>query len=71
MLDDHDRVAGVDEPVQRADQHRDVRGVQPGRRLVEQVERPGASPASASARASFSRCASPPESVGAGCDSDR
>ena len=39
VLDHDDRVAGVDEPVQLAQQQRDVGGVQPGRRLVEQVER--------------------------------
>ena len=38
VLDQHDGVAGVDEPVELAQQQRDVRGVQPGRRLVEQVE---------------------------------
>ncbi len=39
MLDEDDRVAGVDEPVELPQQQCDVRGVQPRRRLVEQVER--------------------------------
>ena len=39
VLDQHDRVAGVDEPVQLAQQQRDVGRVQPGGGLVEQVER--------------------------------
>ena len=38
VLDHDHRVAGVDEPLQRADQHRDVGRVQAGGRLVEQVE---------------------------------
>ena len=38
VLDDHDRVARVDEPLQRRRQHGDVGRVQAGRRLVEQVQ---------------------------------
>ena len=39
VLDDDDRVAGIDQPVQLAHEQLDVGGVQPGGRLVEQVER--------------------------------
>jgi hypothetical protein len=39
VLDHHDRVPGIDEPVQLAQQQLDVARVKPGRRLVEQVER--------------------------------
>ena len=39
VLDQDHRVAGVDEPVQLAQQQRGVRGVQARGRLVEQVER--------------------------------
>jgi hypothetical protein len=39
VLDENHRVAGVDEPVQLAQQERDVRGVQSRGGLVEQVER--------------------------------
>ena len=38
VLDHDHRVAGVDQPSQRADQHRDVGRVQACRRLVEQVQ---------------------------------
>ena len=40
MLDDDDRVPGVDEPVERAHEDGHVGGVEPGRGLVEQVEPP-------------------------------
>jgi len=39
VLDDDDRVAAVDELLERPDEPRDVGGVEPGRRLVEYVER--------------------------------
>ncbi len=39
VLDDDHRVAGVDEPVELRQQLLDVGGMQPGRRLVEHVER--------------------------------
>ena len=61
----------VDEPVERRNELRDVGEVQARRRLVEQEQR-AAVPAlrrsrrSASSAASFSRCASPPDSVGTG-----
>src|SRR5271166_3422665 len=38
VLDDDDRLAGVDEPVQQAEQLLDVGEVQPGGRLVEDVD---------------------------------
>ena len=60
-----DGVAGGDEPIERGDELRDVGEVQAGGRLVEQEQRAAPSaPASASSAASFSRCASPPDSVG-------
>ena len=39
VLDEHDGVAGVDQPVQLAQQQRDVGRVQAGGGLVEEVER--------------------------------
>jgi len=39
VLDNDDGVAGVHQPVQLGEQGRDVRGVETGRRLVEQVKR--------------------------------
>ncbi|MGC4070109.1 MAG: hypothetical protein QM784_36720 [Polyangiaceae bacterium] len=39
VLDDHDRVAGVDQLLQHFEQAMDVREVQARRRLVEQVQR--------------------------------
>ena len=39
VLDDDDRVAGVDQPVELRHQPLDVGRVQAGRRLVEHVER--------------------------------
>ncbi len=70
VLDDQHRVAGVDEVVQHLEQQLDVGEVQPGRRLVEQIER---RPVLffTSSRASLMRCASPPESVGDGWPSLR
>ena len=38
VLDDDDRLAGVDQAVEQAQQVRDVGQVQPGRRLVEHVD---------------------------------
>ena len=77
VLDDDHRVAGIDQPVQHADQLFDVGHVQADGRLVEHVERVLLAPAArpgAAARAlprtfassvtSLMRCASPPESVG-------
>ena len=66
------RVAGVDEPVQHANQLLDVGHVQADRRLVEHVERRLGRPRGASTRGrtfassvtSLMRCASPPDSVG-------
>ena len=40
VLDDDDGVAGLHEPVHGPDEHGHVRGVEAGRRLVEQVEPP-------------------------------
>jgi hypothetical protein len=40
VLDDDDRRAGVDEPVEQAEQLRDVGEVQAGGRLVEDVDAP-------------------------------
>jgi hypothetical protein len=65
VLDDDDRVAGVDELLQHVEQPADVREVQAGRRLVEDVDRL-AGRRRGSSVASFTRCASPPESVVAG-----
>lgn len=39
VFDDHDGVARVDQTVQLAQQHLDIGRVQPGRRLVEEIER--------------------------------
>ena len=74
VLDDEQRMAGVDQPAERAQQLGDVVEVQAGRRLVEQKQR-AARAAVGTLRslvcrarwpASFSRCASPPDSVGTG-----
>ena len=63
VLDDDDRLAGVHEPVEQAEQLLDVGEVQAGGRLVEDVD---ASPFSAICVASLSRWRSPPDSVGSG-----
>ena len=65
VLDHDDRVALVDQPVQHLEQALDVREVQAGGRLVEDVERPARRDLESS-EASFTRWASPPESVVAG-----
>ena len=44
VLDDEDRVAAVDQPVEDLEQLLDVGEVEPGRRLVEDVERPAGRP---------------------------
>ena len=44
MLDDEDRVAAVDEAMEDLEQLLDVGEVEPGRRLVEDVERPAGRP---------------------------
>ena len=63
VLDDDDRLAGVDEPVEQAEQLLDVGEVQAGGRLVEDVD---AAVRSAMWVASLSRCRSPPDSVVSG-----
>jgi len=62
VLDDDHRVPRVREQVEDGEQFRDVVEVEPRRRLVEQVT---VFPVARrdSSRASFTRCASPPESV--------
>ena len=65
VLDDDDRVAGVDERCSTPSKRADVLEVQARRRLVEHVER-AARLRLPSSRESFTRCASPPLSVGAG-----
>jgi len=62
VLDDDDRLAGVDEPVEQAEQLLDVGEVEAGGRLVEDVE----AAFSAIRVASLSRCRSPPDSVVSG-----
>ena len=62
VLDDDDRAAGVDEPVEQAEQLLDVGEMQAARGLVEDVD----SPFSAMWVASLSRWRSPPDSVGSG-----
>ena len=76
VLDDDQRVAGIEQLAQRAHQLGDVVEVQAGGRLVEQEQRAARATgcrlalascaASARKPASFSRCASPPDSVGTG-----
>ena len=77
VLDDDDRLAGVDKPVEQAEQLLDVGEVEAGGRLVEDEtcgarpidDRPallGAPPFSAMWVASLSRCRSPPDSVVSG-----
>ena len=65
VLDDQHRVAGVGKIVEHFQQQLDVGKVQPGGRLVQQVER-SAGALLTSSRASLMRWASPPESVGEG-----
>ena len=65
------RMTGVEQPLERAEQLGDVVEVQARGRLVEQEQRWPAcalalAPTSARCPASFSRCASPPDSVGTG-----
>ena len=62
VLDDDDRLAGVDEPVEQAEQLLDVGEVEAGGRLVEDVD----APFSPMWVASLSRCRSPPDSVVSG-----
>jgi len=62
VLDDDDRLAGVDEPVEQAEQLLDVGEVQAGSRLIEDVD----APLAARWVASLSRCRSPPDSVVSG-----
>ena len=74
VLDDDQRMAGVEQLAQRAHQLGDVVEVQAGGRLVEQEQRalarcrPARAVRGRAARkpASFRRCASPPDSVGTG-----
>jgi hypothetical protein len=62
VLDDDDRLAGVDEPVEQAEQLLDVGEVQAAGRLVEDVD----AALLAMWVASLSRCRSPPDSVVSG-----
>ena len=75
VLDHDDRLAGVHEPVEQAEQLLDVGEVQAGGRLVEDDDRirahpigraHPAGPFSARCVASLSRWRSPPDSVGSG-----
>ena len=68
VFHDEDRIARVDEIVQHAQQQFfDIGEVQPGGRLVQQIERFGPSSVFlTSSLASLIRCASPPERVGDG-----
>ena len=65
VLDDEDRLAGVDEPVEQCEQLLDVGEVQAGGRLIQDVDT-GALPLSTNRVASLSRCRSPPDSVVSG-----
>ena len=67
VLDDDDRFAGVDEPVEQAEQLLDVGEVEGGVGS-SRTETP---PFSAMWMASLSRCRSPPDSVVSGCPSPR
>ena len=69
MLDDDHAGPRSNERVERVDQALDVGRVEAGARLVENEQRPVWS--SVSARASFRRCASPPDSVESGWPSGR
>ena len=62
VLDDQDAAAVLDQPLESAQQLRDVVEVQPGGRLVEDEQRAVAARL-AQVAASFTRCASPPLSV--------
>ena len=62
VLDHDHRPAGVDEPVEQAEQLLDVGEMEAGGRLVEDVD----SPFSPICVASLSRCRSPPDSVVSG-----
>ena len=66
VLDDEHRVALVDQAGQDREQAAHVLEVEAGRRLVEQVDGVAGRALGQLARASFTRCASPPDSVGAG-----
>ncbi len=68
VLDDDHRVALVHEAREHRDQLADVLEVQTGGRLVQDVDRT-AGGALLSSLASLTRCASPPERVGADCPS--
>ena len=66
VLDDQHRVARVHQALQHLDELADVVDVQAGGRLVQDVEGLARLLALAARSASFTRCASPPESVVAG-----
>jgi hypothetical protein len=63
VLDDDERVAALDQPLEHAEEAAHVRQVEPGRRLVEDVDRGLVRAPRVSSAASLRRCASPPESV--------
>jgi hypothetical protein len=66
VLDHHDRVARVSQAVQHVEEQPDVVEVQARGRLVEDVQGAPVSRFESSSE-SFTRCASPPESVVADC----
>ena len=70
VLDDEQRVALLEQLAERGQQLGDVVEVQPRRRLVEDVQQPLAA-GRARCAAILIRCASPPDSVVAGCPSRR
>ena len=59
-------VAAIGQPLQHFQEFGDIGEVEPGRRFVEDVDRLASRPAG-KFEASFTRCASPPESCVAGC----
>ena len=63
VLDDQDAAAVVDQPLEGVEQLGDVVEVQAGGGLVEDEQRALAGRLAPGAPASFTRCASPPDSV--------
>ena len=67
VLDDQHGVAGLDKSVQNLEQQLDVGEMEPGRRLVEEIQRASGPDLHEFAGEFHTRCASPPDNVGEGC----
>ena len=66
VLDNDDSIAGVHQLIKHTQQFADVIGMQPGGRFIENINR-FSGPLLLSSLESFTRWASPPDNVVAGC----